>query len=310
MAILPKKTNSELILKFAETLNISEQHRKGFVNRVMTIFENSGAFFNREDFKIWADTVYDPNPLHQDEEYATSLKGFNFKTTPVFGTLISSKGELLTNKIANEINLINTKKVLYSGSKIKYGAPLYPGEALIWALGNVSSVQDDDNILGFNIVFEGKKDGKIIVTNTAKFRYNRNIPNEEEIGKILSKEDSDVIAEYDFEINHEKFVNYNKCIGNRSSKIPMMFPGALVPAGLLKLCYDKTKKHEGVYGGLDLEFYARAKLGNFKVVLKNNSEPRNRRGTFTYNFKGIVLQEGNPILSGDFKCLSQNDIIA
>jgi hypothetical protein len=312
-----KKTTPELISTWCEIINVPLSYREEFIKRMAFLFENSKTSFNKKVLEIWGRPVYDLNPLHQDENYARNLKGFNFTTTPVFGTLISSNSELLINKIANEINLVTTKKVLYSGNQIKYGEPLYPEEELQWTLNKILPITDTDqkNLLGFNFILEGQKDNKKIVVNTTRFRYNRNSFDESELEKIVSSKN--FVAEYEFNINYGDLndalrkgglAEYSFCSGYSDSKVPLMFPAALVPAGLLKLCYEKTGKYEGIYRTMDLEFYSRAKLGDFKTYIMNVNEPRERRGVFTYDFKGIVLQEGKPILSGKFVCISENKI--
>lgn len=311
-----KKTTPELILKWCEIIGVPLNYKDEFIKRMAFLFENSKIYFNKKVLEIWGRTVYDPNPLHQNEVFARSLKGADFITTPVFGTLISSNSELLVNKIANEVNLITTKKVLYSGNQIKYGAPLYPDEELQWDLTKIIPITDTDqkNLLGFNLILEGQKDNKTVVMNTARFRYNRNSFDESELEKIVSSKN--LVAEYTFNINYGDLddtlkkgglAEYSFCSGYSDSKVPLMFPAALVPAGLLKLCYEKTDKYEGIYRTMDLEFYSRAKLGDFKTCLVLSNEPRERKGVFTYDFKGIVLQEGKPILSGKFVCISEHE---
>ena len=102
----------------------------------------------------------------------------DFKTTPVFGTLISANGELLINKIANELNLIRSRKVLYSGNHIKYNKPLYPGEELVYDSEKLKVIlvkdTDEKNLLGFNLVLEGRQDNKKVISNISRFRFNIN----------------------------------------------------------------------------------------------------------------------------------------
>ena len=161
MMILAKKDTSELVSRAFEPIEIPEQYRERFVDRVANLFDNSQIVFNKDIFEMWARAVYDPNPLHQDEEYAKAVKGMNYTTTPVFGTLISSNGELLINKIADELNLIRSKKVLFAGNHVKYNKPLYPGEEFSWNLKKVLPMTDTDKtLLGFNLVLEGRKDNK------------------------------------------------------------------------------------------------------------------------------------------------------
>jgi hypothetical protein len=319
MAILAKKDTSELVSKIFEPIEIPGQYRERFVNRVANLFDNSSIIFNKDIFEVWARAVYDPNPLHQDEEYAKSVKGMNYTTTPVFGSLISSNGELIINKIVDELNLIRSKKIFFSGDHVKYNGPLYPGEELNWNIGKVIPIKDTEKVvLGFNLILEGKKDGKKIITNNARFRLNRNsFGEEEELEKLLSGEDSAIIANSTFNLNYGNLedknsrgglAEYKFCSGYENIKVPLMFSGALVPAGLLKLSYENTGKYNGSYGTMDFEFYSRPKLGNFKVIIKNIIEPRVRRGIHTYDFKGTVLQEGRPILSGKFKCFSDEKL--
>jgi len=320
MALGFRKDTRELVAKAFEDVKIPDKYLDGFINQVARIFDNSNVVFERDIFPMWSRTVYDKNPLHQDEKYARAVRGMNFTTTPVFGTLIAGNGESLINKITDELNFVRSRKILYTGNHVKYNGPLYPGEELIWHPGRVISKKDEDkNLFGFNLILEGKKDNKKVVTNIAKLRFNRNsLEDDEELDKIREGKDPNVVLDHVLNLNHGNLNDKNKmggmteyrlASGYNHSKFPLMFPAALVPAGLLKLSYDALGKYEGSYFGMDFEFYARARLGDCRVVIKNATIPKNKRGGYAYDFRAMVLQTDNPILSGKFKCFSSENMI-
>jgi len=316
MAISNEQTKG-LASKLWDNLIIPTGFKEDFISRVAGLFSEDGAVFNKNITGVWGRTVYDSNPLHEDENYAKSL-GMGFETTPVFGTLISSSGELLVNKLADEISSANKTKVFYSGNRIKYEEPLYPGELLTWELGNVLTIDKENpvdkrkTVFGFDVVLYGKSGDKKVIQNTARFRFGKNKFDAEEIEKINTKDESSIVADYVFDFDSQRHKDYNDCIGNSvngdGEGVLWMAPAAMIPAGLLKLSEEKTGKYEGTYRAMDLDFYSGPQAGKFRTVIQNATAPKEGGGRFVYNFKGTVLQGNTPILSGSFKCISPSSL--
>ncbi len=287
------------ITELSNLFNITDKQE--FVENVSALTGITSRTIDKSKFSDWSDAVKDKNPIHLDEEAAKNFSLANFLTTPTYGTMILAHAEQYLSRFLNEINLRLDNPLTYTGERVKFGAPLYPGESLRWVLSRVSGKRDEPNL---TITGLGDKDKEVVNINGLKLRQQRLEVDDKERTKMLSN----FTFFQDFDITDEDLGKYYSCLEYpREAVVPLTFATALSIASLLQLCRKRTGKYDGLYRASEAEFYrAHLTLGRYRTLISHLNVKGDDKKGFVYQLGVLVNNAKNneTVFRGKINCSS------
>jgi len=290
-----RKSPLELL---AEHFNIHDSEM--FVSSMTELSKTTSRAPDREKFKIWGlEVVYDTHQIHLDEEAAKAFPLANLETTPAYGTMIIALGENYLQSILSEINLRAPAKVYCLSQRVKFEEPLYPGEKLIWEIDSVNR----DNGLG--LVTRGKTEGgKEVAILTAAFGTERRAATIAELEAVLSGFSSF----YEFQITRKTASDFYECLNIPDLReVRDSYPAAFGISALLKLSMAKAGKLDGIYRSMDVDFFTRPLLGNYRIFLMPSSVKGNEKKGYVSQTQviGVHRESNRLVYSGKITGISQ-----
>lgn len=237
---------------------------------------NLEVMLSKRLFIDWGNLTHDDNPVHRDDKAAQEA-GFGWTEAIAQGVLLQAFAEKYLIEILRRAD-VNDKCVGYS---FKFSKPAYAGKVVF---------SSDKFREGGFVIRAVNRDG-----NAA---FDSNVRLVDEYPILKDKTDGEIFSVIPI-TRQEKdlFYRYLWTFGDNPSYIHV---ASLIPAVLL----TAAGQPKAAYRSVDLTFHNKPKVGDFEVKLdRQNSRPL---GEFNiYDFRGIVYQEGRPIVSEKLSVISK-----
>ncbi len=241
---------------------------EGLKSRIITI--------DRDVIPVFGNIINDHNRMHRDKKIAEKE---GFSDTPVHGIYLLSNFEALVSDNGFDMNKysIKFKSPAYPGNRIVFGGEVRDGKAYLEA-------KNGSSLVASCIVDLNSQRPSFSAINSPRRDFNY----------ILNTKDVDYF--------------YRALDKSNNGKMPKSLVTSLIPASLLQMGTNSEGVPVGVFRGIDVKTYSEPEIGPVHTTIYKMGEPKNMRGTFIYNTEGVCTQNGKPILSGDIKVITKQEL--
>ncbi len=317
---------SEEIAPVVEAMGLSSEAGKDVLALVHS--QNRVSVPRKDIILRWGPIVFDDNPLHRDESYASSVWGL--EDVPAPATLLNAELEQYSYGLTKAINGRSARPFYLTGLDVSFKGWALAGRSVMWEFKRALRRES-------GVVLQVKGTSKKEEIVSSKVFLSTEMPklSEPELWNVFLQNRDVVPKPYSvFEVTKSRVDDFKECLRgcaprmslrrNRydfGDEIPYMFPAAFVPAGLLSLISTATGSSEGVYLSSNFRFYNPSRVGQVRNLIVMPREPREISGEnpqqsgWMYGFKALQVQVAEsrrdvakPILSADVKVLSKTKI--